>query len=144
MQCKLCGIVMSRRDKMATHLRSRDFHGLSIVRSTVGRPVLSRDAVGSPGGSSLGGRRSRSPPVPRSSPSRRSHATSRRRRESRRQCTSSESESSDSPQRASVSSVSSRAVTRPLPTGSSGMLIGSVGVGVVTLGGVVGAGLRSI
>jgi len=36
---------MSRRDKMATHLRSRDFHGLRLASSNVGRPVLSRGDV---------------------------------------------------------------------------------------------------
>jgi len=141
MQCKLCGLVMSRRDKMATHLRSLYVHGLRLLPSARGRPVLSRDAVCSPGGDSFGGRRSRSPPVPRSSPSRRSHATSRRRRESR-QYTSSESDYSVSPRRGSVAA---RAVPRPLAPGVSGALSCSgVGVGVVSFSGEVGAGAPKI
>jgi len=113
MQCKLCGIVKSRRDKMTSHLRSLDSHGLQLVGSNVGRPV----------GFSFGARRSRSPPRRRSSSSRRSRVTFRKRRDSTPLRTSSESGHS-------VASPRRRAGMRPTVGVSAGTLLG-LGSGVV-------------
>jgi len=113
MKCNLCNLVVTRRDKMASHLRSRDFHGLRI-RSKRGRPLVMRSGMGQGEGASVFvDRRSRSP---HRSPSRRPRTTPRRRRDSSESFGTSESDYSVSPRRAavlrdSVTDVGSGAVT---------------------------------
>jgi len=105
---------------MATHLRSRDFHGLRLVGSNLGRPV----------GSAFGARRSRTPPRPRSSSSRRANAAPQKRRDSTPLRSSSESGHS-------VASPRRPAGTRPTGGVSAGTLLGR-GSGVVGSSGQLG------